>query len=60
MVDEGFREALFRAPGTVLAEFDLAAEEHAAVMSAIRQSRERSQREQAQALHAALIKRWAT
>jgi hypothetical protein len=60
MVDEGFREALFRAPSTVLADFDLEAEERAAVMKAIAQSQERPRAERTRALHAALIKRWAT
>ena len=60
MVDEGFREALFRDPRAVLADFDLGAEERAAVMNAIMQNRDGSQGEQRRALHAALIRRWAT
>jgi hypothetical protein len=43
-----------------LADFDLGAEERAAVMKAIRQNRDGSQGEQRRALHAALIRRWAT
>jgi hypothetical protein len=60
MVDEGFREALFRDPGAVLVDFDLGAEERAAVMKAIAQNRDGPHGEQRRALQATLIKRWAT
>jgi hypothetical protein len=60
MVDEAFREALFRDPGTVLADFEIETEDRAAVMNAISQNREGPRQDQGHALHAALIKRWAT
>jgi hypothetical protein len=60
MVDEGFRGALLRDPSAVLADFDLGAEERAAVMKAITQNRESPPGELSRALHAAVIKRWAT
>ena len=60
MVDEGFREALLRDPDAVLADFDLETEERAAVMKAIVQNRDGPHGELRRALHAALIKRWAT
>jgi hypothetical protein len=60
MVDDGFREALVRDPDSVLADFDLGTEELAAVMRAIDQNRDGPQAELRRALHAALIKRWAT
>ncbi len=60
MVDEGFREALLRDPNAVLEDFDLGTEERAAVMKAITQNRDAPHGELRRALHAALIKRWAT
>jgi hypothetical protein len=60
MVDEGFRAALLRDPSAVLADFDLAAEERAAIMKAITQNRDSPHGELSRALHAAVIKRWAT
>ena len=60
MVDEGFRAALLRDPSAVLADFDLEAEERAAVMKAITQNRDSAHGELNRALHAAVIKRWAT
>jgi hypothetical protein len=60
MVDEGFREALLHDPNAVLEDFDLGTEERAAVMKAITQNRDAPRGELRRALHAALIKRWAT
>jgi hypothetical protein len=60
MVDEPFRAALFRDPVAVLGGFDLGAEERAAVLGAIAQSRDGTEGERGGALHAVLIRRWAT
>jgi hypothetical protein len=60
MVDEGFRAALLRDPSAVLVDFDLEAEERVAVMKAITQNRDGPHGELGRALHAAVIKRWAT
>jgi hypothetical protein len=60
MVDEDFRDTLMRDPVAVLAEFDLEAEERAAIMKAASHSRGRPRREQARAFQTAMMKRWAT
>jgi hypothetical protein len=60
MVDEGFRQALFRDPDSVLADFDLGTDERAAVMKALSQNRDGSTRKKRRGLRAALMKRWAT
>jgi hypothetical protein len=60
MVDEEFREALIGDPDAVLVGFELEADERAAVVKAVTQSRGRSKREQGRVFQAAMMKRWAT
>jgi hypothetical protein len=60
MVDEEFREALISDPDRVLAGFELAADERAAIVKAATQSRGRPKREQQRAFQSAMMKRWAT
>lgn len=60
MVDEEFREALIGDPDAVLVGFELEADERAAVVKAVTQSRSRPKREQARVFQAAMMKRWAT
>jgi hypothetical protein len=60
MVDEEFRERLIGDPAVVLVDFDLEADERAAVVKAVTQSRSRPKREQARAFQTAMMKRWAT
>jgi hypothetical protein len=60
MVDEQFREALIEDPAAVLVDFDLEAQERAAIVKAATQSRHCPKREQARAFQTAMMKRWAT
>jgi hypothetical protein len=60
MVDEEFREFLVAHPDTVLADFDLQADERAAIIKAATRSRGRPKREQARQFQAVMMKRWAT
>jgi hypothetical protein len=60
MVDEEFRERLIGDPAAVLVDFDLEADERAAIVKAATGSRHRPKREQARAFQTAMMKRWAT
>ena len=60
MIDKGFIVELVRDPQTVLAEYELSAEERAAIMQAVGRTTSASDRERARALHVVLMKRWAT
>jgi hypothetical protein len=60
MIDKEFLAELVRDPATVLAGFELSAEEQAAIMQAVRRSGNRSERERVRALQTVMMKRWAT
>jgi len=60
MIDREFLSNLVRDPQVVLAEFELSAEERAAIMRAVRGSASGSDHERASALQIVLMKRWAT
>jgi hypothetical protein len=60
MIDRQFLSELVRDPGRVLAEYELAPEERAAIMQAVRKSGNVPERERARALQVVLMKRWAT
>ncbi len=60
MIDRDFLADLVREPARVLAEFDLSAEERAAIMLAVGKTGNTTERERARALQVVLMKRWAT
>ena len=60
MIDKGFIVELVRDPQTVLADYELSAEERAAIMQAVGRTTSASDRERARALQVVLMKRWAT
>jgi hypothetical protein len=60
MVDDEFREALISDPAGIIVDFDLEANERAAIVKAAAQSRGRPKREQARAFQTAMMRRWAT
>jgi hypothetical protein len=60
MIDKEFLTELVRDPLTILADFELSAEERAAIMQAVGRSTNVSERERARALQVVLMKRWAT
>jgi hypothetical protein len=60
MIDKQFLADLVRDPTTMLADFDLSAEERQAVMQAVRRTGTVSDWDRAQALHHVMMKRWAT
>ena len=60
MIDRDFLADLVREPALTLAEFDLSAEERAAIMQAVGKTGSTTERECAQALQVVLMKRWAT
>ena len=60
MIDKAFLSDLVRDPVRVLADYDLAAEERAAIMQAVGKSGAGSERDRARALEVVLMKRWAT
>ena len=60
MIDKEFIVALVRDPRTVLAEYELSAEERAAIMQAVGRETSPSDHERARALQVVLMKRWAT
>jgi len=49
-----------RDPLTVLADYDLSADERAAIMQAVGRTATASERDRARALQIVLMKRWAT
>ena len=60
MIDKQFLADLVRDPATMLAEYDLSAEERNAVMQAVGRTGTVSDRDRAQALQNVMMKRWAT
>ena len=60
MIDKGFIAELVRDPATVLADYELSAEERAAIMQAVGRTTNVSERDRARALQIVLMKRWAT
>jgi len=59
MIDRQFLTDLVRDPQVVLADFELSADERAAIMRAVR-GESGSDHERARALQIVLMKRWAT
>jgi len=60
MIDKKFLADLVRDPLTVLADYDLSADERAAIMQAVGRTPTASERDRARALQIVLMKRWAT
>ena len=60
MIDREFLAGLVRDPQTVLADYDLSAEERAAILQAVRRNASGSEQERTHALQIVLMKRWAT
>jgi hypothetical protein len=60
MIDKEFIVELVRDPQRVLADYELSAEERAAIMQAVGRTTSTSERDRAKALQVVLMKRWAT
>jgi hypothetical protein len=60
MIDRQFLSELVRDPGRVLAEYELGADERAAIMQAVKKCGSAPEPERARALQVVLMKRWAT
>jgi len=60
MIDPEFLQALVRDPHTVLAEYELNAEERTSVLQAIAKLMVTPQSQRARVFQTALVKRWAT
>lgn len=60
MIDSEFLQTLIRDPSTVLADYQLSAEERASVLQAIAKLGLTPQSQRARAFQSALVKRWAT
>lgn len=60
MIDRDFLADLVRDPARMLAEFELSAEERAAIMQAVGKTGSGTERERARALQVVMMKRWAT
>jgi len=60
MIDKEFLTELVRDPHTILTEFELSAEERAAIIQAVGRTTNRSEGERTRALQVVLMKRWAT
>lgn len=60
MIDKEFLADLMQDPARVLANFELTAEERAAIMHALGSTSQVSDRERARALQNVMLKRWAT
>ena len=60
MIDKQFLADLVRDPATMLADYDLSAEERQAIMQAVGRTDTVSDRDRARALQDAMMKRWAT
>lgn len=58
MIDREFVDELVRDPGRILADYELSADEHAAIMQAV--GKTTSVTERAHALQIVMMKRWAT
>lgn len=60
MIDREFLAELVRDPATVLAEYELSADERAAIMQAAGRKDSASEGERTRALQIIMMKRWAT
>ena len=60
MIDKDFLGELVRDPARVLADYELTAEERAAIMQAVGRTGSGSERDRARALQVVMMKRWAT
>jgi hypothetical protein len=60
MIDREFLAELVRDPGTVLAGYELTADERAVIMQALGRGPNVSEVEQAHVLQDVMLKRWAT
>jgi len=60
MLDKEFLQELVRDPDTVLAQYDLEADERAALMQAVASSGKQSPGERVRELQVVMMKRWAT
>jgi len=60
MIDKSFLADLVRDPHAILADYELSAEERAAIMQAVGRTGSASDGERARALQIVLMKRWAT
>jgi hypothetical protein len=60
MIDREFLADLVRDPATMLAEYDLSAEEKNAIMQAVDRTGTLSDRDRTRALQTVMMKRWAT
>ena len=60
MIDSEFLQTLIRDPSTVLADYQLSAEERTSVLQAIAKLNLTPQSQRARAFQSALVKRWAT
>jgi hypothetical protein len=60
MIDKEFVSELVRDPGRILVDYELSADERAAIMQAVRKTGSASERERAHALQVVMMKRWAT
>lgn len=60
MIDGDFLGELVRDPATVLARYELAADERAAIMQAVARAGSSPAGERARAFQAVMMKRWAT
>ena len=60
MIDPDFLQTLVRDPHTVLADYQLSAEERTTVLVAIAKLTVTPQSQRARAFQTALVKRWAT
>ena len=60
MIDGEFLAQLVRDPAPVLAEFELAPDERAAILQAVSRKGGLSDQDRARALQIVLMKRWAT
>lgn len=60
MIDKEFLAALVRDPAPILAQYDLAVEERAAILEAASRAGQSSDPERMRSFQAGLMKRWAT
>lgn len=60
MIDKDFLAALVRDPGSILVDYDLAAEERAAILEAATRASESPEPDRARSFQAGMMKRWAT
>lgn len=60
MIDKEFLAALVRDPAPILAQYELAAEERAAILEAATRAGQSPEPERVRSFQAGLMKRWAT